>query len=67
MKPVQTLVILQDQFCVNKKNQEFPPISHKKRVENCCEGGLDIANNPSQRKEEYDLRLVSYKINGNHI
>jgi len=30
-------------------------------AENCCEGGLCIDRSPSQRKEEYDQRLVSYK------
>ena len=31
MKLNPTLVKLRDRFCVNKKNQEFPPISHKQQ------------------------------------
>ena len=55
MKLIPTLVILRDRFCVNKKIKSFRQYhtnNKEERVENCYEGGLGIANHPSQRKEE---------------
>ena len=70
MKLNPTLVKLRDRFCVNKKIKSFRQYhtnNKEERVENCYEGGLGIANHLSQRKQEQDARLVSYKIKGNHI